>query len=272
MNATRDIRTSFLKHQLKKKFDLRPINSTIRELDLANKTNVLIVAPHADDEVIGCAGLIQKLVYQGANIVVLFVTIEDEKSIVKPSYSEGMNVRERESLKAKKKLNFNEAVYLRIPERSIDNNIKTQNDIKQSILSIISQKKINAILLPNYFDMNPDHRSISKIGLKTVHESIVNNASNSVNSIFLYEIWGPVYVTHFCKLSQTEYDTKLESMQCYETQMQTVDYLSIIDEIKNIREKNLKQHCPDALSESKSLELYEFINPNKISEYLIQNT
>lgn len=271
MNRYKNIRTSFLKLHLKNKFGFRPINSPISELDLENSENVLIVAPHADDEVIGCAGLIQKLSFRRANIIVLFVTVEDENSIVKPSYQKGINVRERESLKVKKILNFNEALYLRIPERKIDNNIHNEDRIKQSIFNLLDQKKINAILLPNYFDMNPDHRSISKLGLQAVHEFIECNTKNALSSVFLYEIWGPVNVTHFCKLSKTEYNTKLKAMQYYQTQMQTVDYLSIINEIKNIRQTNIKQYCPDVLSENNSLELYEFISPNKTQEYLIQN-
>ena len=38
---------------------------------------VLVVAPHADDEAIGCGGLILKAVSQGAQVSILVVSVGD---------------------------------------------------------------------------------------------------------------------------------------------------------------------------------------------------
>lgn len=43
-------------------------------LELTNKT-LLIVSPHPDDEVLGCAGLIQKVKENGGKVYVLFLTV-----------------------------------------------------------------------------------------------------------------------------------------------------------------------------------------------------
>ena len=38
---------------------------------------LLVIAPHPDDEVIGCAGLIQKIKNGGGKVFVLFLTVGD---------------------------------------------------------------------------------------------------------------------------------------------------------------------------------------------------
>ena len=46
----------------------------LRSKRLRNKGTILIIAPHPDDEVIGCAGLIQQSLNQGINLVICILT------------------------------------------------------------------------------------------------------------------------------------------------------------------------------------------------------
>ena len=43
-----------------------------KQIDIKDST--LLIAPHPDDEIIGCGGLIQKFVAQGLNIHIVFMT------------------------------------------------------------------------------------------------------------------------------------------------------------------------------------------------------
>lgn len=52
---------------------VRTLASTRPRLDVSGR-RVLVVAPHPDDEVFGCAGLVQQLVQSGTQVDVVIVT------------------------------------------------------------------------------------------------------------------------------------------------------------------------------------------------------
>ena len=78
------------------------------------KNKLLVVAPHADDEIIGCGGTIAKAVNQGDEVYIVIVTnanlgapeLFNEESIKK--------VRS-EAIKAHKYLGVKETVFLDFP-------------------------------------------------------------------------------------------------------------------------------------------------------------
>ena len=77
-------------------------------MKLSHKNQVvLIIAPHPDDEVLGCGGLISKVKAQGGKVHVLCFTVGNTKQYGGYSHSEKrikeMKIKE---LKIKKKENF----------------------------------------------------------------------------------------------------------------------------------------------------------------------
>jgi N-acetylglucosamine malate deacetylase 1 len=44
-----------------------------------SKQKLLVIAPHPDDEVLGCAGLIHRVKSSGGKVYVLIMTVGDEK-------------------------------------------------------------------------------------------------------------------------------------------------------------------------------------------------
>ena len=57
-------------------------------LNLA-KQRLLVIAPHPDDEVIGCGGLIKKIKDAGGKVYVLFLTVGDTQDFTKKGLSTG---------------------------------------------------------------------------------------------------------------------------------------------------------------------------------------
>lgn len=264
MDTIKEIRTKFLHKHIMRLFLGGVMPFKIEEIDHTTKSNVLVIAPHADDEVIGCGGLIQKLISSGSYVHIVFITVENERSIVKPTYFNGKNRRFIECEKAKKCLCYNSQSFMEIPERTIENDLRLKQRVKDTILNLLEQSKIDLVLIPNYYDLNPDHRTVSKIAL----QSLQNN--KSVHSILLYEIWGPVHPTHLCLLNEEEFTHKIDAMQCYETQLSSVDYIEIINLISSIRFKDYISCCCHNSINKKchSVEFYEKIDSTEISNYL----
>jgi len=100
---------------------------------LSARDRVLVVAPHPDDESVGCGGLIASAVAAGAAVQVVYVTNGDafrtaaqklfsEKSVPSQDYEKLAQMRQREASAALAKLGVDgsHAVFLGYPDRGID--------------------------------------------------------------------------------------------------------------------------------------------------------
>ena len=272
MDAISQIRTTFLMKQLERKFHHSTIASRFEKLIIQPHKSILIVAPHPDDEVIGCGGLIQSVKkYKDSTIHVLFVTIENEKSVVKPTLTNGKNTRLLESEKAKQILAYDGASYLNIEERTIGSGKQTLHVLERKIKDILLKSNVNFVLVPNHFDMNPDHRAICEGSLKHINTLLEEDILPSLEKIYLYEIWGPVKATHFVPMTKDFYNKKILAMRCYETQTRSADYESIIAKIYQIRKDQLSQSSLiDESALLHSSEFYECIEPHVLSNYIKQ--
>ena len=96
------------------------------------KKNVVIFAPHPDDETLGCGGVIAKKVKEGYNIVIIFMT--DGRNALKelgvysnPSPFELKEIRKKEAETATEILGVNKKnlVFLDIEDGALEKNMRT---------------------------------------------------------------------------------------------------------------------------------------------------
>lgn len=107
-----------------------PQSSLIDNLEPIEKTDrILILAPHPDDETIGCAGIIQEAVTKGADIHVVYLTNGDHNQVAFIVYEKRLTfrkgefihmgeVRRKEAIKAMKLLGVDEKnlIFLGYPD------------------------------------------------------------------------------------------------------------------------------------------------------------
>lgn len=273
-NKIKSIRTQILIKVLCNIYRDRLISEQAECIPLTRKKNILVIAPHADDEIIGCAGFIQECIKNNIHIYVLCVTVEDERSVVQPTYESGENIRILECNEVKKFLGYNFVEYLRIPERSYFNNQKYIDKLKCKICELMSSFDIDTVFIPNYYDKNPDHRYICSISIEAIKDHLSNMKSypESLKSIFLYEVWGPTNATHYYALSNNQYQNKLISMGLYKTQMNAVNYCQIIETINRLRVadfKAIRNKKKLASNHFDYMEFFEKVDLVNLNEYLI---
>jgi len=192
--------------------DIRKINNHQNTL---NEKQILIVAPHMDDEIIACGGVMQKYVKQGAKITVIFMTDGKEGN---PNYDplELIELRREESRQACYLLGVTDLVFLDNPEKYLKNTQDNQHEIQ----TLVKEKNIDAIFYPMAFDGNRDHVTTSWIVLDALKELKSNI------SLYGYCVWSPLIPTLTVNIDN-EIKQKIKAMKLFTTQLEQFDLIDM---------------------------------------------
>ena len=149
------------------------------------KKNVLIIAPHPDDEVLGCGGTILKHQQAGDNIYWLLLT---EPAIDESFAAEMMAERDEAITQMQKAFQFNKI--FRIGFQVLHLDTIPLKKIVQSIGEIVHEIEANVLYIPFGGDVHSDH-------------SVAFQAAWSAGKTFRYPSVKEIYV--YETISETEY-------------------------------------------------------------------
>ncbi len=140
---------------------------------------VVIIAPHPDDETLGCAGLIQRLKEAGASPFVLVVTQGDgfdaaihlklREVRIKPEDRERfVRLREQETLSAMRLLGLSpkQVAFLGLSERTLaaDWLLKGDDTPLRQLAHWLERLQPTTVILPSRYDDHPIHSVVCSIG------------------------------------------------------------------------------------------------------------
>lgn len=186
---------------------------------MSNINNIIVIAPHPDDEVLGCGGTIKKLSSQNMKVFVLIVTRGKKELYPEEKI---LNVRQ-EALAAHKLLGVTETRFLDFPAPELD--LISVSQLSSAIEKIIRELKADTIYLPHHGDIHHDHKAVFNAGL--VASRPVNN--NPVKRVYSYETlseteWAAptgdqVFIPNrFVNITNT-FPLKLKAMKCFKSQL-----------------------------------------------------
>lgn len=197
----------------------------------ANK-KVLIIAPHPDDEVFGCGGLIAKLNRLDSEVYVLFVTVGETKDF-SPKGASGPRERELEIEKVAQFYGFSgyelalpgNEYHLRLdalPNSQLISLI--ERDSKCSLQNI----KPDIVICPDYDDYNQDHRALYS-AVVTAARPADNEFKAFQPMVLTYELpysnWGhndmAERATLYVELSDEDFACKVEALKIYSSQLKS---------------------------------------------------
>ena len=131
---------------------------------------VLVIAPHADDEVIGVGGTLSKRNNAGDEVYVCIVTRGYE-----PLYSDKyVEQCKHEALQADKLLGVKKTFFLDFPAVNLEN--VPRHEFNGSIFNIIQEIMPDEVFIPHRGDMQIDHQMVvdaAMVGLRPKYEHIV---------------------------------------------------------------------------------------------------
>lgn len=209
---------------------------------------VLVLAPHPDDEVLGCGGTIKILLDKGKYVRVVFLTSGDKgepdsilaREIVdslKPHVTSYAIMREKEAKDTMDFLGIKEYEFLRFPDREIG--INSENIYKE-IYERVDIYDIDTIYCPSIIELNPDHRDTAKICINLINESKVSSRAkmNELGLLF-YEVTTPLRPNILVDITRVASE-KRKAIRNYRSQLRLNDYLEHIMALNRIRSLTVK--------------------------------
>jgi len=128
---------------------------------------IIVFAPHPDDETLGCGGTIAKKISEGYEVLIVFMT--DGRNALKPfgiasgpSPGEMKEIREKEAIRAARILGVKEEklFFLHIEEGSLE---KSKEKTQEKVTEILNKTSPVEVYFPHRLDFNPDHRLTNSI-------------------------------------------------------------------------------------------------------------
>lgn len=123
--------------------------------------NILVIAAHADDEVLGCGGTIAKYKDQGATInVALLADGVSSRFEVEEYSSDDLKVRNIAAKDANKILGVDQVLFGEFPDNRMDS--IDLLDVVKHVEGLIDNLKPDVILTHHSNDLNIDHRIVNQ--------------------------------------------------------------------------------------------------------------
>lgn len=138
---------------------------------------LLIIAPHPDDEVLGCGGTMIKHIKTGDEVYVCIATrgkapLATEESVIKSR---------TEAAKCHQSIGVKDTIFLDFPAVMIEK--ENRYEINQQLLDLIIKVNPDEVYLPHWGDMQKDHQVIADAGMVALRPKYKTN----VKRIYSYE-------------------------------------------------------------------------------------
>jgi LmbE family N-acetylglucosaminyl deacetylase len=130
-------------------------------------SKVVVFAPHPDDEILGCGGVIAKRLDEGYDVFVIFMTdgrnaLRDLGIFSKPSPPELMRIRKEEAKRAAKVLGIHQEnlIFLDIEDGTLGKNERIAQKKATQVLRKLSPEEI---YFPQEKEFNIDHKVTNRL-------------------------------------------------------------------------------------------------------------
>lgn len=182
---------------------------------------ILVIAPHPDDEVLGCGGTIKKYSSKGNEIYLCIVT-----RAYTPDWSDGfIKNREKEIECARRSLGIKKVIELDLPTVKLDT--IPQKKLNDLIIKCVFGIKPDVVFVPFYGDINKDHKLVSEATMVAVRPK----SNLKIKKVFFYESlseteWAKpaqkiedVFIPNFYEDISDYLEDKMKAMECYKSEL-----------------------------------------------------
>ncbi len=223
-----------------------------RPVESFDERRVLVMAPHADDEVIGCGGAICVHVRHGADVRIVIATdgAQGSRRLHEPGLSDGeraslrdelVRQRRREAAQAAETLGAREPVFLDGP----DGKLAPTASLVGRLCELLDGWRPDMVYLPFVMDQHHDHWQTNRLLAAALPHCGDWAASLQVRG---YEVWAPLVANRLVDISAVA-ALKRAALRAYGSQLADRDYERAVTGLNHYR----ALHLPDtALREAEA--------------------
>lgn len=178
---------------------------------------IVVLAPHMDDEVIGCGGTLARHIACGSQVTVVFLTDGRGAGTVGNGAAGETSLvatRKHEAELALAELGITQIVFL----DAEDGRLGVTADLVDALRATLVAARPDIVYLPFFLEEHPDHRAVS-----TLLSEAVNGARMSFRC-HGYEVWTPLFPNCLVRIDET-IDAKRRAIGHYRSQLSEADYL-----------------------------------------------
>lgn len=189
-------------------------------LSINPQARILIVAPHPDDESIGCGGL---MLQYGAQCEILLLTDGRKGYDSSVPTDEEQLVRQRaEELRRAAAIAGIEKIYmLGIPDNTLKQN--------ETTVGAFDLTPYDYIFVPNHLERHKDHAPVLKMIQKMCRRQ------HASARIYEYEVWSPIPGPTDVLILNDLMERKLEMVRQYQSQIRFLDYEAMTQALNRYR-------------------------------------
>jgi|SRR3989338_3606515 len=179
---------------------------------------VLVIAPHPDDEILGCGGTIAKHTSQRDRVFLCIVT-----TTYPPRWSDKFRKNRLLEIKeANAALDIKKTYFLNLP--TVKLNVLPHHQLADSISDVVKKTKPDILYIPHLGDLNKDHRLVFEASLVVARPY---SQDHRIKKILSYETpseteWGqpltPFLPNTYVDITRT-FKTKLAAMKSYKSEL-----------------------------------------------------
>jgi LmbE family N-acetylglucosaminyl deacetylase len=211
------------------------------------KAKVAVLAPHMDDEVLGCGGTIARHAMAGSEVLVIFLTDGRLGSRGNVSPDETVGIRKAEARCAAQILGVRTLAFL----DAEDCRLRSDPLVAGRLREILERERPEIVYLPFFLEQHPDHRATTDVLLTATRGSALRFDCRG------YEVGTPLFPNRLVRIDET-IDLKERALSCYQSQLALVDYRHYGIGLNAFRAIGLRNHCGRFAEAFHALELADY--------------
>jgi N-acetylglucosamine malate deacetylase 1 len=184
---------------------------------------IIVLAPHMDDETLGCGGTIARHVQAGAQLTIIFLTDGRHGGASSAAMSgaererlqaEIVDIRKQEARCAGKILGVHSLIFL----DARDGRLRSDTRVARLLQGILLREQPHCLYLPYFLEQHVDHRAANAVLLAAVAGTRLKFECRG------YEVWTPLFPNCVINIDNA-IELKKQALACYRSQLAQMDYL-----------------------------------------------
>lgn len=177
--------------------------------------NVVVVAPHPDDDAIGCGGTICLHANKGDRVVVAYLS-SGELGLKHLPRDAAWRIREQEAGRCSEILGVSAMHFLRHPDWYLDTRVAA---VAADLAPLLTREAPQLLYLPHEGETHPDHRAALSIVRAALRATGI-----AAPTLLTYEVWTPLPDWYHVENVTPVMRRKLAAIRCHESQVTQLPY------------------------------------------------